>query len=478
MTVTMNDHAAAMAQCAEGAALSEAGDSIAAIARYREAVTLAPALLDLHLILANALQLSGDSIGARTVLRRALRVAERPDAATEFTFGKALVDAGAGADAVSSFRRVRAEMPQNPTAAAALAAALREAHQPDEAWTEIKHALMLAPDDPVALHTAALIRHDMADYAGALAMADRSLTARPDGAGTRVTRGYLRHLAGDHDGGWHDLEARPLPQPAGASREWHGESLEGRTIALLGEQGAGDQFQFLRFAHHPALQVATRVVITCNADAVSLLTAAGVDAVARDTPIVTDFHAPLMSLPMRLGLEVAWTAETSRSPYLVLPDATRSTATRTRRVGLTWAGNAAHRNDAARSIPSALLHGLLHTHPDVRFVSMQHGVPDHDMPFGPLQSNTGGDWLATARQLCTLDLLITVDTGVAHLAGALGIPVWVLLPHVPDWRWGATGNFTAWYPTARLFRQPARGEWPRVLTNVSAALGGATIRAA
>lgn len=478
MTVTMNDQATALTRCAEGAALSEAGDTAAAIARYREAVTLAPAMLDLHLVLANALQLSGDALGARTTLRRALRLAERPDAATEFTLGKALVDVGAGADAVPSFRRVRAEMPHDATAAAALAAALREAHQPDAAWTEIKHALLLAPDDPVALHTASLIRHDMADYAGALAMADRSLDARPEGAGTRVTRGFLRHLTGDHEGGWRDLEARPLPQPATDARDWHGEPLDGRSIALLGEQGAGDQFQFLRFARHPALQAAARVVISCNADAVSLLTAAGLDAVARDTPVVTDFHAPLMSLPLRLGLESAWTAETSRSPYLVLPDVTRSTATRARRVGLAWAGNAAHRNDAARSIPSALLHGLLHTHPDVRFVSMQHGVPDHEMPFGPLEPNAGGDWLATARQLCTLDLLITVDTGIAHLAGALGIPVWVLLPHVPDWRWGATGNATAWYPTARLFRQPARGEWPRVLTNVSAALGGATIGAA
>jgi ADP-heptose:LPS heptosyltransferase len=101
---------------------------------------------------------------------------------------------------------------------------------------------------------------------------------------------------------------------------------------------------------------------------------------------------------------------------------------------------------------------------------MQHGVTAAEMPSGQWETNPQGDWLETAQQLCTLDVLITVDTGIAHLAGALGVPVWILVSHVPDWRWGASGNVTEWYPTARIFRQPARGEWSRVLTNVSAAL--------
>ncbi|HYW49265.1 MAG TPA: tetratricopeptide repeat protein [Gemmatimonadaceae bacterium] len=478
MIVTMTDEATAITLCAEGAVLSDAGDMPAAIARYRDAVAKAPGLLPLHLILGNAQLLAGDVPGARDTLRRAQRVAERPDAATEFTLGKALVDAGAGADAVPCFRRVRAELPHDVAAASALAAALRDAQRPDEAWKEISHALTLAPDDAVALHTAALIRHDLGDFSRALELVERSLEVRPDSSGTRVTRGYLHHLLGDHEGGWHDFESRPLPDPQGTSRAWNGEPLDGRSITLLGEQGTGDQFQFLRFARHPALRSASRVVITCHRDAVSLLQAAGYEAVAREERVDTDFHAPLLSLPLLLGLDAAWTDETSCSPYLVLPDAVPARSLKPRRVGVTWAGNPAHRNDAVRSIPSALLHGLLHTHPDLRFVCMQHGVSGHEMPIGRFEPCGGGDWLATARHLLTLDLLITVDTGIAHLAGALGVPVWIMLPHVPDWRWGAAGNRTPWYPSARLFRQPARGEWARVLTSVSAALSSAEIGAA
>lgn len=106
---------------------------------------------------------------------------------------------------------------------------------------------------------------------------------------------------------------------------------------------------------------------------------------------------------------------------------------------------------------------------------MQRGVADDSMPSATWERPVHGDWLATARELNALDLLITVDTGIAHLAGALGMPVWILLPRVPDWRWGSSGNSTAWYPTARLFRQPVRGDWARVLTNVSAALSGAAL---
>jgi Tfp pilus assembly protein PilF len=471
MTTLLSDEAAAITLCAEGSVLSDTGDLPGALARYREAVTKAPSLLTLHLILANAEMLAGDVLAARTTLRRALRVAERPEVSDEFALGKALVDAGAGADAVSCFRRVRAEMPTDAAASAALAAALRAAQRPDEAWTEIQHALHLAPRNAVALLTAALIRHDLADYAGALQWIDRSLAERPDSPGTIVTRGYLRHLLGDRAGGWQDFEARALPEPGTKARPWQGEALQGKTIVVLGEQGVGDQFQFLRFVRHPALLAARRVVVTCQAEAVSLLRAAGYDAVARGTPVTTDFFVPMLSLPLQLGVDANWRGAEGDAPYISLPDSpVRRGPTAIRRVGIVWSGNPAHRNDAIRSIPGSLLHGLLQLHPSIRFVCMQHDVSATDLPSGHWETNPPGDWLETARQLCTLDMLITVDTGIAHLAGALGVPLWILVSHVPDWRWGPEGNTTAWYPSARIFRQPARGDWARVVTNVSAAL--------
>ena len=326
----------------------------------------------------------------------------------------------------------------------------------------------------MALLTAAQIRHDLSDYAGALAWLDRSIALRTDAPGARVSRGYVRHLLGDAEGGWRDFEARALPQPGTDARPWQGEALTGRSIVILGEQGVGDQFQFLRFVRHPALAAASRVVVTCQAEAVSLLRAAGYDAIARGEPVQTDYFVPMLSLPLRLGVPADWRARDGEDTYVQLPDTPVQIAPVPRRVGVVWAGNPAHRNDAARSIPASQFHGLVHRHPGVRFVCMQHEMTG-SMPIGQWETNPQGSWLETARQLCTLDLLISVDTGIAHLAGALGIPAWILVSHVPDWRWGPSGSATGWYPRARLFRQPARGDWSRVITNVSAALGCATI---
>lgn len=468
MTLTLSVEAAAITLCAEGAAFSENGDVDCAISCYRRAVDLAPTVLSLHFMLANAQQLAGRTLDARDTLRTALRVAERPDAATEFTLGTALVNAGAGADAVPCFQRVRTEFPGDAAAVAALAAALRDAQRPDDAWREIQAAIRMAPADPVALLTAAQIRHDLADYTGALVWCDRSLAIRPDANGARVNRGYLRHLLGDAEGGWRDFESRPLPAPDSAARLWRGESLEGQSILVIGEQGAGDQFQFLRFVHHTALQSAARVVVSCQAVAVTLLRACGYDAVSRDDRIETDWYVPMLSLPLLLGVNAEWTSGSRR--YITLPDAPMRKPSRTSRVGLVWAGNPAHRNDAARSIPSPQLHDLLDTHPEIAFVSFQHGAHADEMPGSALEPLATGDWLATARQLQTLTLLISVDTGTAHLAGAMGLPVWLMLPQVPDWRWGTSGSSTPWYSSMRLFRQSARGDWQRVLMNVSAAL--------
>ena len=468
MTVAMSAEELAFAQCAEGSAVSDAGDHAAAVVCFERAVALAPSLLELHQLLANSQRLAGRTMDARATLCNALRVASRPDAASEFALGKALVDAGAGADAVPCFQRVRHAVPRDATVAAARAAALRDAQRPDEAWTEVQAALQLSPSDPVAMLTAAMICHDLSDFAGALQWCEDSLKVRPDSAGARVTRSYLRFLLGDESGGWSDFESRPLPMPGTSARDWRGEPLSGRSILVMGEQGVGDQFQFLRFIRHPALQAASRIVVTCQPDAVSLFRAAGYDAVARNTTIATDFCVPLLSLPQRLDVRADWRPDDI--PYLALPQVLARERSRKPRIGVVWAGNPTHRNDAARSIPLAPIGDLLARHPAVEFVCMQHGVASGDLPIAISEYSKSADWLATARELCTLDVLISVDTGIAHLAGALGMPVWLLVPHVPDWRWGTNGSRTPWYVTMRLFRQPVRGDWLRVLSNLSDAI--------
>jgi Flp pilus assembly protein TadD len=471
MTTSATGETAAITLCAEASALADEGNTAAALARYEQAVALAPSLLPLHLILANAQRLSGDTLAARTTLRRAVRVAARPDAVTDFSLGKALVEAGAGADAVPCFRRAATERPNDAAAAAALAAALRDAQQPDAAWHAAQRALQLAPDDATVLLTAAQIRHDLADYAGATTWVERCLRVRPDHVGARMTRGALRQLLGDATGGWSDFESRALPTPPSPTPPWTGELLDSCTLLVLGEQGVGDQFQFLRFVHHAAIEAAARVIISCQPEAVALLRASGYDAVARGTPVVADYCVPLLSLPRVLDVGSEWRG--AGETYLRLSDADRPAApgAPVRTVGVVWAGNPAHGNDAARSMPAATLATLSHTHPSLQFVCLQHGAPAAEMPSADWQRVSSGDWLTTAHQLRDVDLLLTVDTGIAHLAGALGVPAWIMLPHVPDWRWGADGTTTPWYPTVRLFRQPSRDNWARVVTNVSAALG-------
>ena len=471
MTVVLAADSRAISRCAEGAALADAGDHAAAIACFEEAVALAPSVLSLHQILANAQLLQGRTLDARATLRNALHVAERPDVASEFALGKSLVDAGAGADAVPCFKRARKAFPGDSAVAAALAAALRDAQRPADAWTEVQAALRLAPSDPVALLTAAMIRHDLADFTGALQWCEASLHARPESSGARLTRAYLRFLAGDAAGGWRDFEHRVLPESGSAARDWRGEPLDGRSILVMGEQGVGDQFQFLRFVQHPAVSAAARVVVSCQPDAVSLLRAAGFDAVARDTVVETDFSVPMLSLPQRLGVLADWRAE--NTAYLRSPTLEVRHQSQLRRVGIVWAGNPAHRNDSARSIPPALLQQLISAHPELQVVCMQFGVRPGESGLTATEYTESGDWLATARELCTLNVLISADTGIAHLAGALGVPVWLMVPHVPDWRWGANGSGTPWYGTMRLFRQTARGDWSGVLRQVSAALTAA-----
>ena len=455
--------------CTDGAALTERGDHAGAVAMYEQALSAAPQMLDLSLLLANAQQLAGDELAARTTLRQAVRFAIRPTIDAEFTLGKALVDAGAGADAVACFRRVRTALPNDAVAIAALAASLRDAGDPETAWTEILQALGRDEGDPLTLLTAARIRHDLGDFDGAQEWCERALTLDPALSRAQVTRGYLRHLRGDAVGGWQDFESRPLPDPGTTAQRWHGEPLDGRTLLVMGEQGVGDQLQFVRFTRHRALNDAGRIVVSVNEELVSLLRACGVDAVARGTEPRTQLFVPLLSLPhvLRLGDDRC----NAGGRYLA-PSVADSSAARpvTRRVGLVWAGNPAHRNDRTRSFAGSLLGTLVRNHPGVTFVSLQRGAAAQTPPVGLSETATEGDWLETAAQLATLDLLITVDTGIAHLAGAMGRPVWLLLPQVPDWRWGPSGISTAWYPSARLFRQQARGDWAGVLTRVSAAL--------
>lgn len=271
-----------------------------------------------------------------------------------------------------------------------------------------------------------------------------------------------------------DNPARPFSQPL-----WDGSSLEGKTILLHGEQGLGDQIQFIRYVPLVA-QYQGRIVVECSPPLVRLFTSvAGIyQLIARGEDLPTfDVHAPLMSLPRILGT----TLETvpAQIPYLY-PTASISLRLETPpstslKVGIVWAGSPFFKGNYKRFCPLSYFLNLLNV-PNIAFYSLQKEPQVEELtklsPPLPIQDlgTQMNDFADTAFVLQQLDLVISVDTAVAHLAGALGKPVWLVLSFSPDWRWMLKREDSPWYPTMRLFRQSQFGDWQGVFEQVEQAL--------
>jgi hypothetical protein len=257
--------------------------------------------------------------------------------------------------------------------------------------------------------------------------------------------------------------------------------VTGKTILLHAEQGIGDTLQFVRYVPL-VVQLGARVVLVVQRPLVYLL--AGLEGVAtlcgQGDPLPEfDCHCPLVSLPLAFGT----TVDTIPAPVPYLAPAPgkvlqwRSLIDRHQSplIGLAWSGSREHKNDRNRSIPLQYLLPLLKI-PDFTFFALQKELRDGDamlIEHAPRIMTLGeklNDFTDTAAIISLLDLVITVDTAVAHLAGAMGKPVWILLPFSADWRWMRERHDSPWYPTARLFRQPAIGDWASVVSEVQGAL--------
>jgi tetratricopeptide (TPR) repeat protein/glycosyltransferase involved in cell wall biosynthesis len=292
-------------------------------------------------------------------------------------------------------------------------------------------------------------------------------------------------LHGDLSEGFKQFESRKrLVSVVFSSRrygvpEWDGAPLDGRSIFVHAEQGLGDSIQFVRYAKLLKARGAGRVIMECSPTATSLLsTVEGIDElVVPGTPLPPfDVHAYLMSLPLLLGTTLSDVP--AEVPYMRA--SSRPVAERVQnappglRVGLAWAGNALHQRDLVRSISLETLAPVLGTE-GVTFFSLQKGPASRQLT--TLQGANIidldpdlNDLADTAAAIAELDLVITVDTAIAHLAGALGKPVWVLISHVPDWRWMLGRDDSPWYPTMRLFRQPMVRAWVPAIAAVARAL--------
>lgn len=443
----------------------EAGNFTAAIDAFTIVRDAHPTDVSLGVMVANVYRLAGDVFGVRRALLHTYTHATWTDAATALSLGAALLDAGAATEAAACFAHVVDLRPHDPAGLAALAGAMRTMGQPDAAWPFVHRALTIAPQHAAFLLTAAQVRHDLADLPGALQWLARADAVRPQHAPTHLQRAYTTLLGGASAHGWALFESRALPTPQTSAKSWHGQPLDGASVLVTAEQGVGDQFQFARFIPLLVERGAARVVVECHADAVSLFRINGFDAVARGSNVNTDWYVPMLSLPHRLALDDAVLG--ARVPYLRAPHhdivSPRNTGKAAPRIGLVWAGNPAFPGRLTRDIDLTQLPTLLRD-TRVHWVSLQQGTAG-DIALPNLERAPAvTDWAATASLLASLDGVVTTDTGIAHLAGAMGLRTWVLLQAVPDWRWGLYGTSTPWYPTVRLMRQTAPGNWPSVVT--------------
>lgn len=389
---------------------------------------------------------------------------------------------GSHAEARRAFHDIALAHPDRSDAFSNLAGILQATGHPVPALQAASRALELDPTNVSALINSAEILKDFGDWDTVAATYDAALALQPASPTIRFARALHLLTLGHWSDGWREHEQRqlitglPLRRTTLTTPVWDGSPLEGRHILLDHEQGLGDQIMFARFAEDVA-QRGGRVTIRCSAPLASLFAGLrGVQAVSIEGSAIPahDVHASLMSLPALLGIE---SPDSLRgAPYLqpvgsCPPAIAESLQADRLLIGIEWAGNRQHRNDARRSIAPALLMPLLAVD-NVQLVSLHRHEEGALLP-APLRDHAidVGPWLDsfsdTAHALMKLDLLVTVDTSVAHLAGALGVPTLLLVPFVPDWRWMVQRTDTPWYRSVQLLRQPALFEWTPLLETVA-----------
>lgn len=380
--------------------------------------------------------------------------------------------------------------PGNAQTHASLANVLRDMGRFADAQAAFAQALTLAPDDPGITANQALAHLHAGDVEAAIAGYRRASALAPGNEPIRSSLAQALLMAGRFTEGWAEFEHR-LADPAIAQRliglpgkPWRGEALAGRTLLLRCEQGLGDTIQFARYV--PVLAGAGATVYLVGPARLARLMSglAGLAGyVADDAPLpAADFYAPLLSVPYLLKDD----AVRSAASYLTA-DPGRMTQWQRRleavgarpRVGIAWQGNPAYEMDYLRSVPAErmadLIRGL-----DARFLILQRGeVAESLRDAGAIdlgadldRDDAFGD---TAAIMAHLDLVITSDTAIAHLAGALGRPAWVLLPSAPDWRWRSGGASCDWYASLRLIRQPRPNDWTGAVAEARKALAAEVV---
>jgi tetratricopeptide (TPR) repeat protein len=477
-----------------GNSLMSVGALDEAVAAYRNALELKPGYVLACNNLGNALKDQGRLREAVELYRRAIHF--NPDYAEAYSnLGNVLTELKEFAEAADTCRRALELKPVFAEACNNLGNALRGQGKLDDSVSAFRQAITIKPDCFAAHLNLAKAFYDQCKLDDAISAFQNAIALKPDDSEAHWNLAVVLLLGGNFSQGWAEYEwrwkwkqfksfGRRFSQP-----QWNGEELHGKTILLYAEQGWGDAIHFVRYASMVEARGAT-VVMECQPELHRLLEKfPGISQVlAFGQPLPPfDFQCPLMSLPLVFGTRLDSIPHSV--PYLNA-DSKSAQVWATRmfdaepcmKVGLAWAGRSTHMNDENRSLTLGQLFPLTAAR-RVRFHSLQKGPAGAQIANQPQAfevtdfSDKLFDFAETAALIANLDLIITVDTAVAHLAGAMGKPVWLMLPFIPDWRWLLDREDSPWYPTMRLFRQKEIGQWDEVISRVAGCLAELSQRA-
>ena len=469
-----------------GMILAEQGRFHQAAASYRRALAIEPGDAKAHCNLGGALVELGQTSQAAECFRRAIE-ADRDLAEAHFNLGAIFQGQGQLDDATECYQNAIRAKPDCVPAHNNLGTLYKRQNKLKEAIGCYERALEFRPDFAEVLNNLGNVFQLQGRIAEAAICYDQTLRIKPDFLLARCNRALLYLAAGDFASGWPDYEWRcefpDFPKRTFAEPRWQGEPLAGRTLLVYAEQGLGDTLQFIRYV--PLLErLGPALIVEVAATLVPLLQQAGVGRsarlVAKGAALPRfDVQVSLLSLPGILGT----TLETipNRVPYLsadprlvdewrrVLPPTSRL------KVGIAWQGSTTYAADHFRSIPLARFAPLARE--GVELVSLQIGPGSQQLSeiagrfpvldLGQRLDRAHGAFMDTAAIVQCLDLVVTSDTAIAHLAGGLAVNVWVALPLSPDWRWLREREDSPWYPTMRLFRQTRFDDWPPVFARMA-----------
>lgn len=468
-----------------GIALFELGKFNDAIAAYQNALALTPDRVEAHYNMAIAFQAQSKLKAAIACYQKAVHF--KPDFPQVYNnMGNAFQDQGDSEAAISCYQQALDLKPDDADAHYNLGKTLYDQSRYHDAIACYQKALQISPGFYKACNNLAKIYQDIRRIEKAAHFYRKALELRPDYAEAHFNLATLNLLTGNFKAGWIGYEWRfkrrdwQKTYPYRYDRlRWNGGSFVGKKLYVHSEQGFGDTIQFIRYLPLVKARGGTVIFETMRPLLELFKNFPGIDElVAPSTDgqpaVACDLSIPLLSLPSVFGTTI--NTIPSDTPYLFADSfKTRSWQNRLSipgfRVGLVWAGKPTHGNDRARSLRLEDC-DLLMDIPGVRFYGLQKGTAARQAPKLAAKMNLINlgeqlnDFTDTAGVIANLDLVISVDTAVAHLAGAMGKPVWVLLPFVPDWRWFLDRKDSPWYPTMRLFRQEKHGDWMAVMRRV------------